>query len=98
MADALGLGPSGEIRGGSSPFSRTNSRGTPSQGRRTSQYETNIYLSGSWKVVWQPSSDGFDLIRAMNLLLFAFAKVCRLVSPTGLRSVRSPKECLTAFC
>lgn len=25
MADALGLGPSGEIRGGSSPFSRTNS-------------------------------------------------------------------------
>jgi hypothetical protein len=23
MADALGLGPSGEIRGGSSPFSRT---------------------------------------------------------------------------
>jgi hypothetical protein len=24
MADALGLGPSGEIRGGSSPFSRTN--------------------------------------------------------------------------
>ena len=24
MADALGLGPSGAIRGGSSPFSRTN--------------------------------------------------------------------------
>jgi hypothetical protein len=25
LADALGLGPSGAIRGGSSPFSRTNS-------------------------------------------------------------------------
>ncbi len=25
MADALGLGPSGAIHGGSSPFSRTNS-------------------------------------------------------------------------
>src|SRR5258708_20128579 len=41
MADALGLGPSGEIRGGSSPFSRTNSPhllSTASSGLATSSY------------------------------------------------------------
>jgi hypothetical protein len=30
------------------------------QGRRTSQCGTNVYLPGSWKVIWQPDSDGFE--------------------------------------
>ncbi len=57
------------------------------QGRRTSQCGTNVYLPGSWKVIWQPDSDGFDPIRSMNPLRFAFTKVCWLVSSAGLRSV-----------
>ena len=37
MADALGLGPSGEIRGGSSPFSRTKSQSNPERDAMSQQ-------------------------------------------------------------
>ena len=37
MADALGLGPSGEIRGGSSPFSRTKSHSNPERDAMSQQ-------------------------------------------------------------
>lgn len=88
MADALGLGPSGEIRGGSSPFSRTKFSASVPDGDFLEQESPSLRLRH------KPIAIGAGSLnhRTSTRRLFFSRRVRKVLRKASYRGASPPSE------